>query len=185
MWRNTYPGPYNGQDTVQICFNPYNDSSATFEADAWIFDITAETVDTAGPDIYRHTGAFNSDPNIVKSVLDDASDNYVIETVIAWDDFKSDMTALPGDIHGIGLMLLDFDGSSADSLLCDFGNGSNVINQPDQWNTMTLVGADGCGSQGRYAGDINADCYVDMLDYSLIASQWLDCTDPTNPDCQL
>lgn len=34
-------------------------------------------------------------------------------------------------------------------------------------------------------GDINEDCYVDIADFAIIASKWLTCNDPTNPDCDL
>ena len=34
-----------------------------------------------------------------------------------------------------------------------------------------------------YAGDINKDCYVDIIDLSSIAQSWLDCVDPCNPVC--
>jgi len=185
QWRKTYPGPYNGQDAVQLCFNPYNNASAVFETGAWIFDIVAETSDTQGADIYRHTGTLNVDPNNIASTISPTNDGYVIEMVIAWDEIKPNLTATQGDIHGLGLMILDFDGSVVDSLLCDFGSGVNVIAQPAQWNTMTLVGEGGCGSQGRYAGDVNADCYVNLLDFAVLAQSWFDCTDPVNADCQL
>jgi hypothetical protein len=125
------------------------------------------------------------DPNNIDSAIAAESNGYVVELAIGWNEIKPGLGAVQGDVHGIGLMILDFDGSAADSLLCDFGNGANVINQPAQWNTMTLVGSDGCGSQGRYLGDINADCYVNLLDFALIAQQWFDCTDPANADCQI
>ncbi len=185
QWRKAYPGPYNGQDAVQICFNPYNSASAVFETGAWIFDIVAETSDTQGADIYRHTGPLNTDPNNIASTISETNDGYVIEAAIAWQEIKSSLTATQGDIHGIGLMILDFDGSVADNLLCDFGSGANVIGDPAQWNTMTLVGAGGCGSQGRYLGDVNADCYVDLSDFAILAQSWFDCTDPANADCEL
>jgi len=34
------------------------------------------------------------------------------------------------------------------------------------------------------AADINADCYVDFLDYAMLTSQWHRCNDPKDPDCQ-
>ncbi len=183
QWRKAYPGPYNGQDAVQLCFNPYNNASAVFETSAWIFDIVAETSDAQGADIYRHTGPLNNDPNMTASTISATNDGYVIESAVAWTEIQGSLTATQGDVHGFGLLILDFDGSAVDSLLSDFGNGANVIGQPAQWNTMTLVGADGCGSQGIYLGDVNADCYVDLLDFAILAEQWFDCTDPANADC--
>ena len=42
-----------------------------------------------------------------------------------------------------------------------------------------------CGDAGvnYMAGDINEDCYVDILDISLLAEQWLDCTNVADPNC--
>jgi hypothetical protein len=181
MWRKDSPGPYNAQDAVQLCFNPYNNASAVFQEDAWIFDIVAETADSYGADIYRHTGAINVDPNMIESTL--GSEGYTIEIGLKWSDIKPALSGKVGDVHGLGLIILDFDGSTVDSLITDFGDGANVIGEPTQWNTMSLVGADGCGSQGLYSADINRDCYVDLLDYSFFATQWLGCTDPENPEC--
>jgi len=31
--------------------------------------------------------------------------------------------------------------------------------------------------------DINLDCYVNFLDYAILSSQWHECNDPHNPDC--
>jgi hypothetical protein len=41
-----------------------------------------------------------------------------------------------------------------------------------------------CGIVGtRYLeADLNKDCYVDLLDFALMASRWLQCTDPFYPD---
>jgi hypothetical protein len=35
-----------------------------------------------------------------------------------------------------------------------------------------------CGFWGYFPGDVNEDCYVDLLDYSQIAREWLGTTDP-------
>jgi len=32
--------------------------------------------------------------------------------------------------------------------------------------------------------DLNHDCYVNLIDFSILADQWLTCYDPNNPDCQ-
>ncbi len=32
--------------------------------------------------------------------------------------------------------------------------------------------------------DLNHDCFVDFFDFSLLASEWLNCGDPCNPSCQ-
>ena len=33
------------------------------------------------------------------------------------------------------------------------------------------------------AFDLNHDCFLDFLDFSLLASEWLQCGDPSDPDC--
>ena len=33
------------------------------------------------------------------------------------------------------------------------------------------------------AFDLNHDCVVDFFDFSLLASEWLECGDPADPDC--
>ena len=44
---------------------------------------------------------------------------------------------------------------------------------------------DYCGDGGTVypAGDINRDCYADLLDFALLASYWMHCSDPANHDC--
>ncbi|MHC4125604.1 MAG: hypothetical protein ACYSRR_04005, partial [Planctomycetota bacterium] len=32
--------------------------------------------------------------------------------------------------------------------------------------------------------DLNHDCFVNLLDFSLLASEWLQCGDPCDPQCQ-
>lgn len=178
LFRRDSPGPYNGQDAVQIAFNPYDDPEAVYQQDAWIFDIVAETGDNFGPDVYRHTGAIDVDPNMISSEIH--SDGYVIELALEWNNIRRGLNGRTGDIHGLGLMILDFDSSEVENLIRDF-----PTNTPTQWNKMVLVDADGCGSWGILPGDINADCYIDLKDFAILASQWLQCTDPENPDCNI
>ena len=47
------------------------------------------------------------------------------------------------------------------------------------------TGPSTCGSPGTLykRSDFNEDCYVNLLDIALIFSEWLDCTDPANSDC--
>ncbi len=53
----------------------------------------------------------------------------------------------------------------------------NVVIEPDQW----------CGQTGTTytAADINRDCEVNLYDMAMMAAQWLGCTNPANPDCEL
>ena len=39
------------------------------------------------------------------------------------------------------------------------------------------------GYDGYKASDFNTDCYVDLADFYYIVDEWLNCTDPNNPDC--
>ncbi len=41
----------------------------------------------------------------------------------------------------------------------------------------------GCGEWGYHSGDMNYDCKVDMEDVSVLAVNWMNCTDPDNEDC--
>ena len=47
----------------------------------------------------------------------------------------------------------------------------------------TYVKTGGCTCESYPAGDLNHDCYVDMLDLALLAENWLDCTNPDDPIC--
>lgn len=172
VWRNNYPGPYNGQDVVQICFNPNDNAAATFTSDAWILDVAAETANAYGADIYRHTMDLPVDPNLVVSEI---GDGYVIEAAVEWQ-YLIYRDAAAGDSHGLGLMIVDVDATSAESLLTDFGDGQNVIATPTAWNRMYLVDENGCGSQGKFASDLDSDCYVGLLDFKLMADDWLSST---------
>ncbi len=39
------------------------------------------------------------------------------------------------------------------------------------------------GCDGTIPGDVNNDCYVDILDFTAVAVSWLDCSDPQNSLC--
>ncbi len=40
-----------------------------------------------------------------------------------------------------------------------------------------------CGDWGYATADVNKDCYVNIRDFALMASQWLDCTNELGADC--
>ncbi|MEJ5259694.1 MAG: hypothetical protein WHS88_05845 [Anaerohalosphaeraceae bacterium] len=42
-----------------------------------------------------------------------------------------------------------------------------------------------CGDWGYKPGDINKDCRVDLEDLACLSRNWLSCTTPDQPDCQL
>ncbi len=50
-----------------------------------------------------------------------------------------------------------------------------TVNQAD----CARVLSDGLG----LIGDLNADCYVDLLDFAMLASDWLKCNDPADTNC--
>ena len=41
-----------------------------------------------------------------------------------------------------------------------------------------------CGDWGYFRGDLNFDCYVDLIDFAILASDWLLCSHPDDPLCQ-
>lgn len=43
--------------------------------------------------------------------------------------------------------------------------------------------SDVAGGMYQMAGDLNADCYVNLLDVAELTQSWLDCNDPENPGC--
>ncbi len=163
-----YPGPFNGQDCFQIAFNLLNNSEAVFVQDAPIYDFTANTANSAGASVYCH-GIYNVNKLTVAGK--EFADGWQMEIAIPWDTYQH--FARPGDRHGFGMLLVDYDGSATvENFLTDFGNGDNTITDITTWNTITLIGQDGCGVNGRFAGDINGDCYVTLEDFALIAQQW-------------
>jgi len=48
------------------------------------------------------------------------------------------------------------------------------------WDNIRFNSA--CGGEGFPTGDFNHDCVVDFLDYAVLAGEWLDETDPCNPN---
>jgi len=76
-------------------------------------------------------------------------------------------------------------------VLCGRGVSFDNLNV----TAMTLPPAPGarfCGDVGTeyLPGDVSgpegtADCYVDFYDIGFMASEWLECTDPTDPQCDL
>jgi len=49
------------------------------------------------------------------------------------------------------------------------------------WQPITCAEAHLRGMQLK--GDLNGDCVVDFEDYAIFADKWLQCNDPTNPNC--
>ena len=64
--------------------------------------------------------------------------------------------------------------------ICGYGTDPN-----DQKASFLLFKSLACGDWGYHAGDLNEDCYVDFLDFATFAADWLECTDPNDPNCGL
>jgi len=60
------------------------------------------------------------------------------------------------------------------------GSGPEIKSEGQTWTFNT---ADNCGSS-YMPGDINGDCYVDLVDLDKMADNWLKCNDGSNPQCQ-
>jgi hypothetical protein len=39
--------------------------------------------------------------------------------------------------------------------------------------------------RGNFASDLNGDCYVDFLDFVIMAGDWLKCANPFDPSCDV
>ena len=51
---------------------------------------------------------------------------------------------------------------------------------------VEMYRAEGGGTNcaGQYAaGDLNQDCYVTLVDFAIMAADWVLCNDAANPDC--
>ena len=181
FWQ-TAPGPFNSQDVFQMCFNPLNAATTYSATTTPIYDFAVRDSSNNGPFLYKHTGDVYALPNaeLGGQVL---TNGYIIEAKLPWGDFSH--TPLPGDVHGVGFILVDSDGGTVvETYMYDYGNnGTTGINTVSGWNTITLIGENNCGLWGIPVGDINMDCLVDLEDFAIIALQWMGCTLPSEPTC--
>jgi len=60
-------------------------------------------------------------------------------------------------------------------------SGSRIITINDQYGNEVELDFGYCLSYKP--GDLNTDCYVDIIDLSILASQWMQCNDPLNANC--
>ncbi len=177
-----YPGPFNSQDVLQMCFNLLNNPAGVSQGNAPIYDFAISDANDNGPFIYKHAGELYSLPNAVigGTIL---ADGYVLEVKIPWSDYAG-YEATPGDVHGIGFVLVDYDGGYYETTMFDYGkNGVTGIGTVSGWNTITLLGDNDCGLWGIPVGDVNKDCRVDLEDYAIVAADWAKCTDPVAAGC--
>ncbi|MFI4911859.1 MAG: sugar-binding protein [Sedimentisphaeraceae bacterium JB056] len=177
-----YPGPFNSQDVFQMCFNLLNNPDAVSQANAPIYDFAVSDANDNGPFIYKHEGELYSLPNaaIGGAIL---ADGYTLEIAIPWSDFDGYQVS-PGDVHGIGFIVVDYDSDNYETTMFDYGlNGVTGIGTVSGWNTITLLGVDDCGLWGIAPGDVNKDCNVGLDDFALVAVDWANCTDPVDANC--
>lgn len=154
---------YNAQDVIQPVFNPGNVPDFQFvdgqPADgdpglnvAAIYDMVVNTADDFGPDIYRHGPALSEEEHASITIAGtEFEGGYMLEASIPWatamDDIDPDYEPSDGDMHGLGFILLSFNGEDGPTpdvatLYTDFGNGANTIAEPSTWNSITLVAVD-------------------------------------------
>ncbi len=184
-WLTAVGAAHNGQDAVQLAFNLLNASNAVYRTNSFIYDFAAQTSGSGGADIYDDRSNIGGDllPNaaIASTVL---ADGYIIEVALKWSDFnRMNYSPTIGDRHGAGVMLVDFDSGVYHSLLSDFGASMNDVTNAAAYNTWVLVTADGCGLNGIMAGDFDMDCLIGVSDLTIMAQQWLVCSDPDVTGC--
>lgn len=183
-WVNSSPGPYNTQDAVQLLFNPggYSGHFSSAGASASIIDFAAQTADSAGAGFYgRNDTRFTSPDNIIMSgaVL---ADGYVIEVKLLNSAFG--IAPALGQSVGMGIILSDADGDAHKYLISDTSTaGAWDVNQTSSWNEFVFVSANGCGTYGLSTADLDKDCHVGLSDFSIVANNWLVCSDPAGADC--
>ena len=197
IYRNPSPGPYNGQDTIQPVFNPFNNEDHIFQDPfpaeeeavdevAAIYDLVIDTSDGFGPDIYRHGHLMDEDERDAISIAGTTTDTgYIIETAIPWevamDDAGPDYVPSVDDIHGLGFIILSFNeeaGNTAEiaTLMTDFGEGSNTIGDPTSWNTVRLAGPTAA------PGDFDANGALDASDIDALSAAVLAMSDDATFD---
>ena len=175
---NSSPGPYNGQDVIQICFNPNNDPAHTFVEGSGvsaIYDLVTQTSDTYGPDVYRHGLPNNTVPGALSSGTIHG-DGWTYEGSIPWSELmvgeNTGYVPSVDDEHGLGLIIISWKSSSY-TLITNFGNGSNTIGHPTTWNKMILVEDFSDCTLGYYNHDLNEDCVINFKDIAIMADKWL------------
>lgn len=175
--------PYNAQDVIQPVFNPFNEPGLTFmdgqpadEPDGLalsaIYDMVVNTADDFGPDIYRHGPALSdADHASIDIEGSEFEGGYILEASIPWatamDDAEPSYVPEVGDEHGLGFILLSFNGQAGAtpdvaSLFTDFGDGGNTIGDSSSWPAATLVEAFEVGAVCDFDG--NGVCDLADLD---------------------
>lgn len=94
--------------------------------------------------------------------------------------YVADQGILPNviaDVDGKIIIEIDEDPILANPVL-------TVVNGFELQGTFKATAIRTCQTQDMYADtDIDQDCYINLEDYSLFASRWLDCNDPQDETC--
>jgi hypothetical protein len=137
--------------------------------------ITWETLGDTDPTAYDYPLAFDKGAVLrFKVILDmpnETADVYLNETHAGTYSLPS--TGSPWFGTRFSRMFISVP-SSADGIFSGAVDNIRILPVP---NDCTDVGGVVLG------GDMNSDCYVDADDLSELANVWLDCNDPSNPDC--
>jgi hypothetical protein len=171
--------PYNAQDLIQPCFNPFNNPDHPFPPDpgggpAAIYDMVVDTADGFGPDIYRHGATLSEESHAaIKIEGKKTATGYILEAAVPWsiamDDVAPKYAPKIGDEHGLSFILVSFngqDGATPDiaTLYTDFGGGANTIGDPTTWNKLMLA------ASRTKPGDFNSNGVLDAADINLLSA---------------
>ena len=77
-------------------------------------------------------------------------------------------------------------GSRSGYFVCFVGDMDNVMmfnRVLADAEILDLAGGPQCGHAGYLQADLSENCYVDFEDAGMLVSQWLECTDPADPNC--
>ncbi len=142
VWKSN-TGPYNGQDTLQLCLSPFG-FAGTFNPDdpaatASIIDFVPQTLAGTGADFYgRGVAAFSNPANIIVAGSD-LTDGYILEIKILNSGFG--LTPAVGETIKMGLILLDMDASSPVGFSDTGTNGVWDVGNTASWNNFVFTGS--------------------------------------------
>jgi hypothetical protein len=169
-------------DHATLAFN-LNNMAGAVAADVAFYNMYR---DYFGDSVVVNAGSFNQAFNPDNAVIASSTSatGWSFEAAFKWSDFG--YTPTVGDVHGAAIMICDNDVADGlrDTFLFDSGSGdTGVLELPSLYRTVTLTSGIVCGDNGYLAEDLSADCFVNLLDYAMMADQWLACTTPGGDDC--
>jgi len=75
-------------------------------------------------------------------------------------------------------------GSELDAPMMVFLTGNTMLNGTLDFDYIKVFQPEPtCGGWGYWSADLNQDCYVNWEDFSVFASQWLYCSEASDPNC--